>query len=61
MQGYSDIQLKWPNDICVESKKLAGILIERKVSQTRNALVIGVGLNVAMSLNDDVEIETTMD
>lgn len=56
--GCNDIQLKWPNDICVESKKLAGILIERKVNQTKNALVIGVGLNVAMSLNDDVEIET---
>ncbi len=58
-QGYSDIQLKWPNDICVESKKLAGILIERKVRQTRNTLVIGIGLNVAMSLNDEVEIETS--
>jgi len=57
-QGCNDIQLKWPNDICVESKKLAGILVERKVNQTKNALVIGVGLNVAMSLNDDVEIET---
>ena len=59
MQGYSDVQLKWPNDICVENKKLAGILIERKVNQTNDALVIGVGLNVAMSLYDDVEIETS--
>lgn len=57
-QGFSDIQLKWPNDICVGNKKLAGILIERKISQTKNALVIGVGLNVAMSLKDDVKIET---
>ncbi len=56
--GCSGIQLKWPNDICVDNKKLAGILIERKVSQTKNALVIGVGLNVAMSISNDVEIET---
>ncbi len=56
--GCKHIQLKWPNDVCVEGNKLAGILIERKVNQTRNNLIIGVGLNVAMSLNDNVEIET---
>ena len=57
-QGCAEIQLKWPNDVCVEGKKLAGILIERKVGQTRNNLIIGIGINVAMSLNKDVEIET---
>ena len=57
-QGCNNVQLKWPNDICVGNKKLAGILIERKVGQTRNTLVIGVGLNVAMSLNENIEIET---
>lgn len=57
-QGCADIQLKWPNDLCVQNKKLAGILIERKVSPIRNNLVIGIGLNVAMSLNKKVEIET---
>lgn len=56
--GCSNIQLKWPNDICVENKKLAGVLIERKVSQTKNTLIIGVGLNVAMSLHNDVSIDT---
>jgi BirA family biotin operon repressor/biotin-[acetyl-CoA-carboxylase] ligase len=56
--GCADIQLKWPNDLCVQNKKLAGILIERKVSPIRNNLVVGIGLNVAMSLNKKVEIET---
>ena len=54
----SNIQLKWPNDLCVRNKKLAGVLLERKVSQTKNALIIGVGINVAMSLRKDVKIET---
>ncbi len=56
--GCKHIQLKWPNDICVENKKLAGVLIERKVSQKNNALIIGVGLNVAMSLQNDVNINS---
>ncbi len=56
--GCHDIQLKWPNDLCVDNKKLAGVLIERKVSQTKNALIIGVGINIAMSLQNEVHIDT---
>ena len=52
----SGIQLKWPNDICVHDKKLAGILIERKVGKGKNNLVIGLGLNVSMSLLESVQI-----
>ncbi len=44
-QGVSNIQLKWPNDICSDNRKLGGMLIERKSEQ----LIIGIGLNVAMS------------
>lgn len=55
--GCSNIQLKWPNDVCVSNKKLAGVLLERQVSKTKNTLVVGVGLNVAMSLHNDVNIE----
>jgi BirA family biotin operon repressor/biotin-[acetyl-CoA-carboxylase] ligase len=38
-----DAGLKWPNDVLVDGAKLAGILAE----QSRDAVVIGVGLNVA--------------
>ncbi|MGH1537350.1 MAG: biotin--[acetyl-CoA-carboxylase] ligase [Gammaproteobacteria bacterium] len=54
-----DVKLKWPNDICVGDKKLAGILIERKVGGAKNNLIIGVGLNIAMSLNKDVSIDAS--
>ena len=47
--GVADIKLKWPNDICVAGKKLGGILIERKATEEQHSLIIGVGLNVAMS------------
>ena len=45
--GARSLQLKWPNDILVEKKKLAGVLLE--VSGESNGpceVVIGVGVNV---------------
>jgi BirA family transcriptional regulator, biotin operon repressor / biotin---[acetyl-CoA-carboxylase] ligase len=43
------IQLKWPNDLLFEGRKLAGILIEmRAESEGPTYVVIGVGLNVSL-------------
>lgn len=40
-------QIKWPNDILVEKKKICGILIEQSItSQTLNHSIIGIGLNL---------------
>ena len=47
--GVAGVRLKWPNDICVDGRKLGGILIERKATDEQHCLIIGVGLNVAMS------------
>lgn len=42
-------QLKWPNDLVVDGRKLGGILIELRAEAGGPAhLVIGVGLNVAL-------------
>ena len=42
-----DIKIKWPNDILVNKKKIAGILIENQFNGNNLASsVIGVGLNV---------------
>lgn len=38
--------LKWPNDVLVGERKLAGILVERIDSSSRPVAVIGIGLNV---------------
>ncbi|WP_218355423.1 bifunctional biotin--[acetyl-CoA-carboxylase] ligase/biotin operon repressor BirA [Alteromonas lipotrueiana] len=45
--GIDDAQVKWPNDIYLGNKKLAGILIEveGQIGATAHC-VIGVGLNV---------------
>ena len=44
-------QVKWPNDIYANGRKLSGILIETLPEQS-NRLVIGVGLNVNNSLDN---------
>ena len=35
-------QIKWPNDILVDSKKISGILIE----YSKNFVIIGIGVNI---------------
>lgn len=42
-------ELKWPNDVLVDGRKLAGILLERVETPTGPAAVVGVGLNVSMT------------
>lgn len=42
-----DVYIKWPNDIMVERRKIAGILIENKVSgQYIKSVIAGIGINV---------------
>lgn len=41
-------QIKWPNDLYVNGKKLAGILVESQLQGERlQAVIVGIGLNVA--------------
>jgi|SRR5690554_53262 len=45
--SVDEVNVKWPNDILVEGKKVAGTLIENVLSGNRiQYSVIGVGLNV---------------
>lgn len=40
------IELKWPNDILLNHKKIAGILVESITINAINYVVIGVGINI---------------
>jgi len=40
-------ELKWPNDVLVSERKLAGILVERIELESSAAAVVGIGLNVS--------------
>ncbi|MBK9283947.1 MAG: biotin--[acetyl-CoA-carboxylase] ligase [Sphingobacteriaceae bacterium] len=49
-----DIKIKWPNDIYINSKKIAGILIENIVANKRiEQSVIGIGINVNQTQFDE--------
>ena len=52
--------IKWPNDIMIEGRKVAGILAETAVagSQIQHA-IIGIGINVTMDVSEDAEIADT--
>jgi BirA family transcriptional regulator, biotin operon repressor / biotin---[acetyl-CoA-carboxylase] ligase len=43
-----DVSLKWPNDLLVDDRKLAGILSERVETPASSVAVVGVGLNVTL-------------
>ena len=43
------IKLKWPNDLLVEGKKLAGILLELQTSEPMDHIVFGVGINYSLT------------
>jgi BirA family biotin operon repressor/biotin-[acetyl-CoA-carboxylase] ligase len=42
------IQIKWPNDLLIDDRKLAGVLVERRGEE----VVIGIGINVAQTAAD---------
>ncbi len=45
-------QIKWPNDVLINGRKVCGILIESDVrGNTVNYAVIGIGVNVNLSLS----------
>ena len=44
------VDLKWPNDVLIEGKKVCGILTEMNAEATRvRYIVVGIGLNVNQS------------
>ena len=47
-----DCVLKWPNDVLVGERKLAGILVERIERADEPVAVVGVGLNVSASAEE---------
>ena len=60
-QGVTPV-LKWPNDVHVGDKKLAGILGELERRGDEHVLVLGVGVNVTTDLSalaDDVRARAT--
>jgi BirA family biotin operon repressor/biotin-[acetyl-CoA-carboxylase] ligase len=47
-----DATVKWPNDVLIGERKVAGILVERVETASGPAAVVGVGLNVGMTADE---------
>ncbi|MBO1519231.1 bifunctional biotin--[acetyl-CoA-carboxylase] ligase/biotin operon repressor BirA [Oceanisphaera pacifica] len=57
-QGFAGVELKWPNDVYLNGRKLAGILVE--LSGTAGGpcqLVIGIGLNLVLPNTEQARID----
>ncbi|MBA1203170.1 bifunctional biotin--[acetyl-CoA-carboxylase] ligase/biotin operon repressor BirA [Pseudomonas capeferrum] len=58
--GVNGAGLKWPNDVLVGNQKIAGILLEL-VGDPADVchVVLGIGINVNMQVNDQVDQQWT--
>jgi len=43
--GGAEAKIKWPNDIILNGKKVAGILLESKLNNDGGAYILGIGIN----------------
>lgn len=50
--GVSGSRLKWPNDVQLRGKKVAGVLADAVTAPDGGALVLGIGINVHQAPSD---------
>lgn len=51
--GVKNVKLKWPNDVLVGEKKIAGILVEAESTGKRiRYCIVGIGINVLHGTDD---------
>ncbi|MEE9273645.1 MAG: biotin--[acetyl-CoA-carboxylase] ligase [Robiginitomaculum sp.] len=56
------IKIKWPNDVLVDGKKIAGILLEITEHNSKLWIAIGVGINIISCPNfDEYEVTYLLD
>lgn len=58
-RNLPNIQVKWPNDILLNQKKLSGILLETLTVNNIQYLVIGIGVNIQKYPKENMPYEAT--
>jgi BirA family biotin operon repressor/biotin-[acetyl-CoA-carboxylase] ligase len=61
VSATDEVLIKWPNDILLNRRKVAGILIENQLEgNTLKACIIGIGLNVSqLAFSEEVQHKAT--
>jgi BirA family biotin operon repressor/biotin-[acetyl-CoA-carboxylase] ligase len=58
--AHSQAKIKWPNDIILNGKKVAGIIVESKNVNGSTAYIVGIGINCHQKKNSfPRELQTT--
>jgi len=58
--GQSKAKIKWPNDIILSGKKVAGILLESKQNDSHISYILGIGINCHQKKDSfPAELQTT--
>lgn len=52
-ENSHNVQIKWPNDVLLDNKKIAGILTEASFDSKLNYVIVGIGINVNTPHFDD--------
>jgi len=63
LQNYTSekINIKWPNDILINEKKIAGILLDFKISSSEiKNCVVGCGININQKLFSNLDNATSL-
>ncbi|MDN4173598.1 biotin--[acetyl-CoA-carboxylase] ligase [Nocardioides sp. SOB77] len=47
-----DAGVKWPNDVLIDDRKVAGILVERIETEQGPCAVVGIGINVGLTADE---------
>ncbi|WP_313028537.1 biotin--[acetyl-CoA-carboxylase] ligase [Soonwooa sp.] len=50
----SAVNIKWPNDLILNQKKICGILIEKKKVEHESYFIIGIGINILQENYDNL-------
>tara|TARA_Y100000590_G_scaffold366007_1_gene425145 strand:- start:977 stop:1561 length:585 start_codon:yes stop_codon:yes gene_type:complete len=57
--NYKNVNLKFPNDVFVNNKKICGVLQETITSNNKKFLIVGIGINVISNPDIDNKYEAT--